>query len=414
MRRLISLCALAAILISASDIAWGQQEGNSNEWKESTPESQGMDSTDLGNLLQYIYKYEGMDSLLIVRHGKLILETYNYPYSRDKEHILNSVTKSVVSGLVGIAIDRGYLANDRNTILDWFPEAAKSNRYSMNSPIEVRDLLSMTSGIDWSQYGRDNVSTRMGQSSNWIQFILDRPMAAEPGSRSNYSNGDAHLLSAIIQRSTGEDTLEFASKVLFKPLGIRKPRWDRDPQGINIGSAAMYMAPRDMAKLGQLYLDDGNWNGMPVIPADWVRKSLQRHTGIEISAGVADYGYFWWLYPKFDMAEAWGSAGQRIAVFRNLDLVVVLTGSIPDDAPVTSLSKEIYRRIRKAVKAPSALPENTQASAEVQRWIDQAAQPHEPHGHWRAAVAAGGVALVLGIALLLLRRAWAHSQSSQG
>jgi CubicO group peptidase (beta-lactamase class C family) len=145
-----------------------------------------MDSSELAKLLDYIRKEaKGLDSLLIIRHGYLVLEVYYAPYNRDKEHILNSVTKSFVSALVGIAIDKKYISSDTSTLLDWFPELGDSGKYPGKAEIKVRDLLTMTSGIDWPQYGRNNVSNQMDRSPNWVQFVLSRPMASNPGSRSN-------------------------------------------------------------------------------------------------------------------------------------------------------------------------------------------------------------------------------------
>jgi CubicO group peptidase (beta-lactamase class C family) len=262
----------------------------------------------------------------------------------------------------------------------------------------------MNSGIDWPQYGPNNVSDEMGRSPNWVEFILRRPMAAKPGSQSNYSNGDAHLLSAIIQRATGEDSLEFGWKHLFQPLGIPRPKWFRDPQGINIGSATIYLPPREMAKLGYLYLHDGTWGGKQIVPAEWVRASLERHTGIQISAGLVDYGYYWWLYPQLGMSEAWGGAGQRIAIFRDLDMVTVMTADISDDAPVTTFSSELYRRILRAARTQSALPENVRSQEELGELVRSAAEarPRPERAPWPIATA--GVLALFGITWLVLRR----------
>jgi CubicO group peptidase (beta-lactamase class C family) len=324
------------------------------EWQESTPEAQGVNSSQLAQILKYVeHEHKGLNSLLIIRHGYLILEVYYPPYTKETNHNLNSVTKSVVSALVGIAIEKGFITSDANRVGAWFPELSESSNDSLKASIEISQLLSMSSGLSWPQYGRENVSDQMDRSPDWIRFILSRPMAARPGTESNYSNGDAHLLSALVQRATRQPAAEFAWTTLFEPLGIQRPRWERDPQGINIGSAALFLTPRDMAKLGYLYLNDGVWNGTQIVPAAWVQKSLVAHTQIRISPGLADYGYYWWLYPQTGMVEAWGFGGQRIAVFRDLDLVTVMTGDIPDDQPVTPFSKEIYRQILKAMQSQS-------------------------------------------------------------
>jgi len=389
------LCA--SVILSAQATEFGI-------WEEATPESQGMDSTELVKLLRYINQQgKALDSLLVVRHGRLVLELYYPPYTRDKDHIVNSITKSFVSALVGIAIDQGYVRGDRSTLLDYFPEVADASKYPGKASIQIRDLLTMNSGIDWPQYGPNNVSNQMDRSPNWVQFILSRPMAGKPGSQSNYSNGDAHLLSAIIQRATGEDSLEFGWQNLFEPLGIPRPKWFRDPQGINIGSATIYLPPREMAKLGYLYLHDGAWAGKQIVPAEWVRTSLQRHTGIQTSAGLVDYGYYWWLYPQLGMSEAWGGAGQRIAIFRNLDMVTVMTADISDDAPVTAFSSEIYKRILRAARAQPALPENVRSLDELHGLVRSAAavRPRPERASWPITTA--GILVLFGITWLALR-----------
>jgi len=373
----------ATMAVLCASVVLSAQPSEIGTWEESTPESQGMDSTELVKLLRYINQQgKALDSLLIIRHGRLILEMYYPPYGRDKEHIVNSLTKSFVSALAGIAIEQGYISSDRSTLLDWFPEVADTSKYPGKAPIQIRDLLTMNSGIDWPQYGPNNVSNQMDRSANWVQFILSRPMA-KPGTQSNYSNGDAHLLSAIIQRATGEDALEFGWKHLFEPLRIPRPKWFRDP-GINIGSATIHLPPREMAKLGYLYLHDGAWEGSQVVPAEWVHASLERHTGIQTSAGLVDYSYYWWLYPQSGMSEAWGGAGQRIAIFRNADMVTVMTADIFDDAPVTTFSSEIYKRILRAALAQSALSENVRSLEELRGLVRSAAaaRPRPERSAW--------------------------------
>jgi CubicO group peptidase (beta-lactamase class C family) len=395
----------ATMAVLCASVVLSAQPPETSAWEEATPESQGMDSTELVKLLHYINQQgKALDSLLIIRHGHLILELYYPPYTRDKEHIVNSVTKSFISALIGIAIEQGYVSSDRSSLLDWFPGVADSNKYPGKASIQIRDLLTMNSGIDWPQYGPNNVSDEMGRSPNWVQFILNRPMAAKPGSQSNYSNGDAHLLSAIIQRATGEDSLEFGWEHFFQPLGIPRPKWFRDPQGINIGSATIYLPPREMAKLGYLYLHHGAWEGSQIVPAGWVNASLERHTGIQTSAGLVDYGYYWWLHPKLGMSEAWGGAGQRIAIFRNLDMVTVMTADISDDAPVTSFSTEIYRQILRAARAQSALSENIRSLDELRGLVRSAAaaRPRPERGSWP--ITAAGIVVCFGITWLVMRR----------
>jgi CubicO group peptidase (beta-lactamase class C family) len=349
------------------DITVGTKHGESQPfWKSSPPEKQGMDSTVLAQLLDFIKgQNKGLQSILVIRNGYIVLENYSDSSTWDQKHILNSCTKSFVSALVGIAIDKGYIKDETSSVLDFFPEYGLANNDPLKGKIEIKHLLSMTSGFDWPQYGPNNISDRMGESNDWVKFILDRPMTAVPGSQSNYSNGDAHLLSAIIQKSSGQTALDFGWTHLFQPLNIADIDWYYDPHGINIGSATIYLTPRDMAKLGYLYLNAGMWEGKRIVSADWIHKSLQSHTQIQISAGLADYGYYWWIYPQMGMVEAWGGAGQRIAIFPELGIVTVMTSDISDDAPVTSFSSEIYQYVVKAAKSAETLPETPEAAAEL-------------------------------------------------
>ena len=255
-----------------------------------------------------------LHSLLIVRNGHLVSETYWPPYERTQKHILNSCTKTVVSALVGIATDDGLLRKD-DKVLGYFPELAPANRDDAKEAITIKHLLTMSSGISWPQYGPDNVSDKMGKSPDWVKFILDRPIAAAPGTVTNYSNGDSHLLSAIIGKVTRSTALDFGRERLFDPLGVSDIRWDSDLQGRSIGSAALYMKPIDMTKLGRLYLASGVWNGQRILSADWVKKFLYR------SNADADQGWrgrLWLLLVAVPRAQALRGVGRSRTAHRRL------------------------------------------------------------------------------------------------
>jgi CubicO group peptidase (beta-lactamase class C family) len=269
--------------------------------------------------------------------------------------------------LVGIAVHDGKLRED-DLLLSYFADYVPANVDLRKKRITVKHLLTMSSGISWPQSASENASDQMGRSPDWVRFILDRPMAAEPGSVTNYSNGDSHLLSAVLQRATGATALEFARKRLFEPLGIRDVAWDSDPQGRSIGSAALQMRPIDMAKLGSLYLAYGEGENR-VLDREWVEKSLTAQVKMPTAGGPAEYGYYWWLYPERKLFEAWGGAGQRIAVFRDLRLVVVMTADIPNDIPRSPLAARMYGVVLGSVKSSSPLPANPSAVADLKRSI---------------------------------------------
>ena len=318
--------------------------------RPSTRKERGLDSAVLAQALNHVAT-EGKDlhSLLILRDDQLVSETYWPPYERNKKHALNSCTKPVVSALTGIASDDGALRED-DAVLRYFPDEAPANPDDAKKAITIKHLLTMSSGISWPQHGPDNISDQMGRSPDWVKFILDRPMAAAPGTVTNYSNGDSHLLSAIIGKVTQSTALDFARERLFGPLGISDVRWDSDPQGRSIGSAALQLRPLDMTKLGRLYLASGAWNGRRILSADWVQKSFTAHTQMPTAGGAADYGYYWWLYPQRKLFEAWGGAGQRIGVFPELGVVVVMTGAIGDDVPRSPFVAKLYDYVLQATE----------------------------------------------------------------
>jgi CubicO group peptidase (beta-lactamase class C family) len=335
----------------------------------STPEEQGMDSTVLSRTMRGIgAEGQGLHSLLVVRNGCLVIETYWPPYRRDQKHYLNSATKSILSALVGIAVHDGTLHED-DFVSSYLPDYLQADGDTRTRRIRVRHLLTMSSGISWSQSASENTSDQMGHSADWVRFIFERPMVAEPGTVTNYSNGDSHVLSAVLQRVTGKTALDFARTRLFQPLGIEDVVWDADPQGRSIGSAALQMRPVDMAKVGALYLTSGEFETRHILDPEWVSKSLTGQVKMPTRGGAADYGYYWWLYPERTLFEAWGGAGQRISVLRDVGVVVAMTADIPDDIPRSPFAARLVDGVRESVKSSGRLPENPSAVADLQRSI---------------------------------------------
>jgi len=341
---------------------------------ESTPEEQGIDSNVLGRALRDIGdKSSGLHSLLVLRNGCVVLEAYWPPFARDKKHYLNSATKAVLGTLIGIAIHDGKLRED-DFAASYFPEYPSEDGDPRRQRIRIKHLLTMSSGIYWPQTKTINASDEMGRSSDWVRFIINRPMAAEPGTVTNYSNGDSHLLSAILQKVTGTTALDFARKRLFEPLGISDIAWDADPQGRSIGSAALQLRPVDMAKFGSLYLDYGQWQTARVVERAWVQKSLTAQVKMPTRGGPAYYGYYWWLYPERSLFEAWGGAGQRIALLRDVQVVVVMTADMPTDFPRAPFAAHLYDAVRESVKSSRPLPSNPSAVSELRRAIQQSTE----------------------------------------
>jgi len=296
------------------------------EWRTSTPEAQGMDSALLRQMMDEIKTgNHSIDSVLVVRNGYIVWEEYpNYIYDRDTTHILYSATKSFTSALTGIAIDKGYIKSVDQEIMDFFKDTTVANLDERKQRITIKDLLTMTAGFQWDEisYGysdsRNSVSQAVS-SGNYVQYVLDCPMAHEPGEYFTYNTGNTQVLSAIITKATNLNTAIFAEKYLFSPLGIKNVQWLNDAQGIASGGSYLYMTTRDMAKFGYLYLNNGIWDGDQIIPKDWVTKST---TNV-----ISNYGYLWWVNSVFEYYYAAGLYGQRIYVAPESNVVCVITTS---------------------------------------------------------------------------------------
>jgi CubicO group peptidase (beta-lactamase class C family) len=328
----------------------------------STPEEQGIDSAQLVAMFDYIADREAeVHSVLVIRNDHLVMEAYFYPYHQDRIHGLASCTKSFTSALVGITIEQGYLNLD-DKLLDFFPDSEIANDSPLKQEITVEHLLLMRSGLDWpessvSYSASDNILRQMMQSRDWVQFVLDRPMVAQPGAVFNYNTGDSQLLAAILEQATDMPLQRFARIWLFEPLGIPSSRWywTSDPQNIAFGGGGLHMTPRDMAKFGYLYLEGGVWQGQQVVPAEWVEASVE----------PAQYGYQWWKLSGGGYA-ALGYMGQRIVVIPDLDMVVVVTGEFSG-----TMSRYLVDTfIIPAARSTEPLSANPEALAELESRIE--------------------------------------------
>ncbi len=291
-------------------------------WRTSTPEEQGMDSAPLAEMAAEIGERNmNIHSLLVIRNGYLVSENYFSGGTKDSIHVIFSATKSFISTLIGIALDQGAIATLDQPVLDYFPERPIANLDQRKESITLEDLLMMRSGLDWAQ---DDVQmfNEMKKQPDWVQYVLDRPMATAPGEKWVYCSGCSHLLSAILQEATGMNTRAFASQVLFEPLGISEMLWLADPHGIPDGGAGMRLKPRDMAKLGYLYLQDGQWDGQQIVSKEWVEKVTQRTAVIDEHFG---FGRHWFTVDSLNGYAALGSKGQIILVLPEVDLIVVST-----------------------------------------------------------------------------------------
>jgi CubicO group peptidase (beta-lactamase class C family) len=267
--------------------------------------------------------------LLIVRHGKIVLEAYYAPYAAGMLHAQYSVTKSVIGTLTGIAFKEGLLDSPSHRVLDFLDHRNIANVDPRKEAITVQNLLDMTSGLEWTEQVGGltppiETDRQMAASVDWVKFILDRPMSSAPGDTFNYDSGNPHLLSAILTKLTGISALDYAEAKLFGPLGIGGVSWSSDPQGISSGGFGLWLEPRDMAKIGYLYLRKGVWEGKQLLPPDWVDKVS--HPTVEMHLNGFWYSNFFWVLPERPVYMAVGRYGQVIMIFPDLDAVAVSTG----------------------------------------------------------------------------------------
>jgi CubicO group peptidase (beta-lactamase class C family) len=249
-------------------------------WRVAAPEEQGMDAALLQEMLDAIEEQNlYIDGMVVVHNGYIVAEKYYAPYQQDSPHEMYSITKSVVSALIGIAIQEGYIHSVDDPVLGFFPERTFENDDALKQSITLEHLLTMSSGLAWDW--DEMVSTR-----DWVQYVLDQLMYIEPGVEFYYGSGNAHVLSAIIQETSGLSSDDFAQQYLFDPLGIAETNWQRAIDGIAKGGWGLKMTPRDMAKLGYLYLKQGKWDGRQIIPAGWIEATTTRQLAVFVDRGT--------------------------------------------------------------------------------------------------------------------------------
>lgn len=361
---LIGLIAIILIIGGAAP-ANSQQEETQGAWKwpGSTPEQQQLDSSRLEELVKLISegkKFPRLDSLLIVRNGYLVVEEYFRGYNADKTHTLQSVSKSFTSALVGIAIEQGKFKGVDEKVLDFFPGVNDiKNMDQRKAAMRLRDLLTMRSGTDYHERGPGSPHFQLNDlDRGWDRFYLNRKMITQPGTHFNYDSGGVILMSSMLKNRTGMHADEFARHHLFKPLQIKGESWFKNKEGHPHTGGGLFLKPRDMAKFGLLYLQKGKWEGKQVVPAQWVKDSLQKHVTFQPPRGnVTGYGYLWWVMapdPKGPGKEyifaAMGFRAQYIFLIPEHDMVVVVTGDTRSGIDQRKPINFIYSHILPAVQ----------------------------------------------------------------
>lgn len=296
-------------------------------WRTSTMEEQGFDSRKTAEALQAIRdNHIPVHSLMLIRNGTLMLDAYFYPYDDATYHDFASVTKSVMTTLIGIAATQGRLNPDA-PLMSFFPERSIANRDARKEKITVRQLASLSSGLECSEQENEKTLREMWAADDWVQFALNRPAVRDADKQFVYCSPDMHLLSAVLQQATGQTALEFARVNLFEPLGIRQVYWTPDPQGYSRGWGDLALHPRDAAKIGLLFLNQGQWDGKQIVSPEWIRDATTAH--FSGTGRQENYGYGWWVSPPDEEPQyflAAGRNGQRIEVIPAWNIIVVTTG----------------------------------------------------------------------------------------
>lgn len=349
----MSLQALAGIALAAAAVLPLAVLGPGASAQAAGP---ALDAQALGKLEQRIRSGEldNVHEVVVLQGGKTAAEWYFQgpdqrrgenlgvvKFGPDTLHDLRSATKSVVSILFGLALADGAIKSLDEPVLDYFPEYTDL-RTPERMKIRLRDLLSMTSGLRWDERtypytDARNSEIQMDRAADRYRYILSQPIDAAPGERFTYSGGDVALIAAVIARATGERIDVYAKRKLFHPLGIDRFEWLKDAKGVPIAASGLRLSARDMAKLGQMMLQQGRWEGRQIAPAAWVDESTSQHAKFapDQRCGI-QYGYYWWLGAlcrgdeRTPFVFAVGNGGQYIWIVRPLDLVIVSTTGLYD------------------------------------------------------------------------------------
>lgn len=362
---LVSFFLFQAIIVA--------QPSNSTQWPVATPESQGVSSEALAKVIATAReKKTPIHSLLVVRNGKLVAEACFFPYDCRSPHDIASVTKPITSTLIGMAIKQGKLKSPAQTMVDAYRNRSVGQMDPGKEKIILEHLLTMSSGLACKSQGGERGLWEMLGSGHDVQYMLNLGMEAPPGTRYVYCSGGMHLLSGLINEVTGKNSAEFARTSFFGPLGIRSFIWPEDPQGVSHGFGNLHLLPEDMARIGQLFLQNGTWKGKQIIDPEWVKAATSSHikTG---GPGTSDYGYGWRIPQDGGPItfEAGGRGGQQISVLKNLNTVIVLTGGGYN-------SGEIVKQVIGTLSTSAKLPEDPAALAHLKDEIRAVSRPPQP------------------------------------
>ena len=382
MKNKIITTILVFLLLSCNE----QKESNkfpTQKWETSTFEAEKLKREPIDDLLNKIENgvYGNIDQLLLIKNGKLVLDQYftnNYKniskgksgilgcgfstckdstefgdynyyhpnwhpyYQNQRIHTLQSVTKSIASIMIGVAIKEGDIRNTDVKVFDFFDEYDLSKVDESLKTAKLEDLLTMQLGMEWHEIDRPldstNTTAQLEGSKDWIQFTLNQPMDTIPGTKWVYNSGASQLMSGIIKNATGSYIDEYAEKQLFTPLGIKNFHWKKTPAGFPDAVGGLFLEAQDLAKIGYLMLNNGTWDGQQIISSDWVERSVSKLVTFENEGG---YGFQWWRDDE-DGIEIWschGFGGQYLLVFPKFQSIAIVNSWNIFDEEIESIAR---------------------------------------------------------------------------
>jgi len=352
MRIIAMIVAIGASILSPPALArdgCGTPSRRTDQWAVAAPESVGLAGTVLCPMAKWLNdSKENVHAILVARHGTLVFEQYfpgsdeawgrplgTITFGPEVRHDERSATKSVIALLLGVAIDRGLIKSIDEPVLSFFPEYADL-RTPEKDRITLRHLITMSAGLEWHELdipytSAANSEIRMEFADDPYRFALEQPVVAPPGEIWNYNSGSTELIAAVLKKAAAKAVDDFARDLLFEPLGIVDVEWPRYANGKVIAGGALRLRPRDLAKIGQLVLQRGNWKGTQVVSASWIDAATRPQIN---GLGTDFYGYFFWLgrslvdQREIRWAAAVGLGGQRLFIVPELDLVVAMNAGL--------------------------------------------------------------------------------------
>lgn len=352
-RRQLFVMFVMYLFMAVSACSTAEKTGNAKGLPRSTPEAQGMSSSGIRTFLGAVANSDiEFHSLMIVRHGYVVAEGWWSPFAPALKHTLYSLSKSFTSTAIGMAVDEGKLALD-DKVIAFFPEERPAEISENLAAMRIRDLLTMTAG-----HASDTMGGLRESDGNWPRAFLAQEVGYEPGTHFLYNTGATYMLSAILQKVTGQTLFDYLSGRLFTPLGIEGADWETDPRGINTGGYGLRVRTEDTAKLGQLYLQKGQWHGKQLVSAEWVGEATRKQTTSQEGDNDWSQGYgyqFWRCKPEPGFYRGDGAFGQFCIVIPQKDVVIAITSESSDMQASMNL---VWQHLLPAIMDEGELPAN--------------------------------------------------------